>query len=92
MHHTLLACWFSSLTPLHADLRLLRRGSGQTQAAESSRALGGGGRNPAKQPHLPAASFSEQQLLSCKDPAHPQEAWQFYHVGLESYDDYPFNE
>eukprot|EP00038_Savillea_parva_P028443 m.65150 g.65150 ORF g.65150 m.65150 type:complete len:432 (-) comp8269_c0_seq1:2590-3885(-) len=64
---------------------------GQTQAAESQYATGGGGRNPNKHPH-PPTSFSEQQLLSCRNAVDPSEAYQFYHIGLESYDAYPFNE
>ena len=37
---------------------------GQTQDAESSRAIGGGGANPNKRPHT-AVQFSEQQVKLC---------------------------
>jgi len=62
---------------------------GQTQDAESSRAIGGGGANPNKRPHT-AVQFSEQQLLSCKGKAH-QDSYFFFEVGVESSQDYPFN-
>jgi len=76
---------------------------GQTQAAESQYALGGGGANPAKQPNA-LAQFSEQQVLSCKcqkvvtascGGSTHSDAWIFYGrapvAGLQSAQTYPFN-
>ena len=63
---------------------------GQVQSAESQYAIGGGGSNPRKTPR-PLTQFSEQQLLSCKPSSGGGEAYEFFHVGLESSADYPFN-
>ena len=76
---------------------------GQTQAAESQYALGGGGANPAKKPNN-LTQFSEQQVLSCKcqkvvtpscGGSTHSDAWIFYGKapvpGLESSQSYPFN-
>lgn len=66
---------------------------GQVQAAESQYFLGGGGANPDKKPHR-LAQFSEQMLLSCEKSYTPavQAAFFFYEVGVESSQDYPFNQ